>query len=220
MLPGAVSSLKRSPRRVGDVLLGSWARTFVVAAVLLIGFAFVGWLALTGQLSDPRYANIPVVHPYPPAGYYQNPFNPTDRGDLINAAEASRVKADLLRDGQIEVQASERGDASILAQGDTGNRLARLRELIASDAAQGMVVRTDSHLDSIVIGRLVDPNDPSISWCVEERGTATLTYLSKASGQIIRKESFRFAGKFWLVRSDDRYLITDAQITNQPVASS
>jgi hypothetical protein len=155
MLPGAVSSLKRSPRRVGDVLLGSWARTFVVAAVLLIGFAIVGWLALTGQLSDPRYANIPVVHPYPPAGYYQNPFNPTDRGDLINAAEASRVKADLLRDGQIELQASERGDASILAQGATGNRLARLRELIASDAAQGMVVRTDSLCGALITsGRL------------------------------------------------------------------
>src|SRR5579864_1812495 len=98
MLPENVSPRSR-PRGLGDFLLGSWARTAAVAAALIVLFAVLTGLVFSGRLGDLRYANIPVLHPYPPAGYYLNPFNPGDRGDLINAGQANRVKADLLADG-------------------------------------------------------------------------------------------------------------------------
>jgi hypothetical protein len=219
MLPGAVSSLKRSPRRVGDLFLGSWARTLAVAVILIIAFALVAGLALAGQLSDLRYTNIPVVHPYPPAGYYQNPFNPTDRGDLINAAEANRVKTDLLKDGQLELDAFARGDASLLSQADTGRALAKSQDLMARNNASGLFERAENHPDSLVVGRLQDPNDPSITWCVHENGSAVISFVSKSTGQVLSTQRVRYDSKFWLVRSGDRYLIADAQITTQPVGS-
>jgi hypothetical protein len=215
MLPGAVRSLKRSPRGVGDVFLGSWARTFIVAAVLLVAFALVAWLAVAGQLSDLRYANVPLVHPYPPAGYYQNPFNPTDRGDLINAAEANRVKADLTKDGDYELDAFGRGDPGPLARADTGRSLERLQALIAQNNSSGVVQRADTHLDSVVVGHLADPNDRSITWCIEEKGSATISHVAKSSGQVIRTQSYRFVGRYWLVQVDGRYLIADAQVNIQ-----
>jgi hypothetical protein len=215
MLPGAVSSLKRSPRRVGDLLLGSWARTLAVAVVLIIAFALVAGLALTGQLSDLRYTHVPVVHPYPPAGYYQNPFNPGDRGDLINAAEASKVKADLLADGDIELAALAKGDASGVEKAATSHALTSLRQLIADNNAKGLTERQEMRLESVKVGRLPDPNDPSVTWCVEERGTGTISYISKANGQVVSTVAAAVVARFWLVRSGDRYLIADASITAQ-----
>src|ERR1700694_1617287 len=101
-LPVSVG-LRSKPRKMGDAVLGSWTRTAAVAAVILIAFIVVAVLAITGRLGDLRYTNIPLVHPYPPAGYYQNPFNPGDHSDLVNLAQADRVKADLAADGQIEI---------------------------------------------------------------------------------------------------------------------
>ena len=219
MLPGSVG-LRSKPRTMGDTVAGSWTRTIAVAAVLVIVFLGLAVLAVTGQLGDLRYANIPLIRPYPPAGYYQNPFNPGDRGDLINAADANRVKADLLRDGQAELDASVAGDPAALQTADTGNRLAKLRDVIAQDAAQGQVVKVTNHLDSVKVGRLQDPADPAIRWCVQESGTSVLTYISKANGQALRTQSFRFDGKFWLVLVGDRYLIADAQISNLPSSGS
>ena len=119
MLPGSVG-LRSKPRTMGDTVAGSWTRTIAVAAVLVIVFLGLAVLAVTGQLGDLRYANIPLIRPYPPAGYYQNPFDPGDRSDLIDAAQASRVKADLVADGQAELRAVEAGDISLVAQADTG----------------------------------------------------------------------------------------------------
>src|SRR5919108_4560138 len=85
-------------------LVGSWTRVLVPAAVLLALWLVFAWLAATGRLADLRYLNVPVIHPYPPAGYVQNPFNPGDKGDLISVSEASRVKTDLVRDGQLELR--------------------------------------------------------------------------------------------------------------------
>jgi hypothetical protein len=217
MLPGNVS-LRSRPRRVGNSVVSSWTRTLAVAAVLLLAFIVLAALALTGRLGDLRYANIPLAHPYPPAGYYLNPFNPGDRGDLIHAGEAARVKADLLVDGQTELRAIETGDASLVAQADTGNAGTALQKVIAEYNAQGIFARQTSIYSSIVVGRVVDPNAPSVSWCVQERGTATITFLSRSSGQVVRQESFRFNDRFWLVSVNGRYLITDAEISNQPGA--
>jgi hypothetical protein len=215
MLPGNVS-LRSRPRRVGNSVVSSWTRTLAVAAVLLLAFIVLAALALTGRLGDLRYANIPLVHPYPPPGYYLNPFNPGDRGDLVDAAQAGRVRADLLRDGQFELVASASGDVSNLESADTGNRLVKVREVIAQDLARGQVVKVTTHLDSLTVGRLQDPADPSVSWCVREVGTSVLTYESKTSGQVLQTQSIRFDGKYWLVLTGGRYLITDAQISNQP----
>ena len=88
-----------------DAVLGSWARTGLAAAIIVLILGGVLALAATGQLGDFRYLNVPLVHPWPPTGYYQNPFNPTDRGDIVSASEAAKVKNDLVADGQVELQA-------------------------------------------------------------------------------------------------------------------
>src|SRR6202011_2178369 len=136
-LPVSVG-LRSKPRKMGDAVLGSWTRTAAVAAVILIAFLVVAVLAITGRLGDLRYANIPLVHPYPPAGYYQNPFNPGDRGDLVNAAEAQLVRTDLLRDGELELAAFAAGDSSALSDAETGNALKAAQQLMASNNSKGV----------------------------------------------------------------------------------
>src|SRR5260370_34094872 len=121
-----------------NAVLGSWARTGLAAAVLVLILGSIAVLGATGPLGDLRHMNIPLIHPWPPAGYYQNPFNPTDRGDVINSAEATKVKADLLTDGLIELEATRTGDGSHLNEADTGNNLGRRRPLPARNAADGV----------------------------------------------------------------------------------
>src|SRR6202521_3119753 len=79
-------------------LVGSWTRVVITAAVVLVLWLAFAWLAATGRLAELRYLNVPLLHPYPPAGYGQNPFNPGGRSDLISVSEAGRVKTDLLKD--------------------------------------------------------------------------------------------------------------------------
>ncbi len=204
-------------RRFGDLLIGSWTR-FVVAGTLIVAFwlAFA-WLATTGRLADLRYVDLPF-RPYPPAGYVQNPFNPADKGDLIDAKEAARVGADFLLNGGIELLASERGDVELLKQADTGRALDALAALIARNNAQGIYERGENRVESVVVGRLPDPNDRHIAWAVRERGTATLSYYSKAAGTLVRRENIRAESTFWLQRVGDRYLIADALVHTEPLA--
>jgi len=213
MLPGNVS-LKGRPRKMGDTVVGSWTRTLAAAAVLLIAFLVLAVLTLTGRLGDLRYANIPAIHPYPPAGYYENPFNPGDRGDLVNAAQASRVKSDLLMDGQTEIQAFESGDESLLGQADTGRSLTTLRQLLQQNTARGETMRVQNHVTSIVVGRLSDPNDAPVNWCVRERGSSSISYIDRASGRVARQQSVTFDDKFWLVQVGSRYLIADVEVSS------
>ena len=215
MLPGNVS-LRRGPRRMGNTVVGSWTRTLAVVAVLLLAFLVVAMLALTGRLGDLRYANIPLIHPYPPAGYYQNPFNPGDRGDLVNGAQADRVKSDLLSDGRMEIQAFETGNESLLGQADTGRSLSALRQLLQQNTARGQTMRVENRVTSLVVGRLVDPNDPSVTWCVREKGSSTISYVDRASGRVVRQESVTFNDKFWLMQVGSRYLITDVEVSSSP----
>jgi hypothetical protein len=218
MASGSVG-VRRRPGSLGDLVLGSWPRT-LAASVLVALVAVAGvWAYASGALTNLRYASFPG-HPYPPAGYYQNPFNAKDRGDLINAADARRVKADLLRDGDIELQAVATGDASLVPQADTGNSLAQLQKVIANNNAAGVVAQQETSRDAVVVGRLLDPNTGAVTWCVEEKGTATITYLSKSSGQPTGRSTFRFDDKFWLVLHGDRYLLTDAEVRNQPMSGS
>src|ERR1700682_6745723 len=81
-------------------LVGSGPRVVITAAVVLVLWLAFAWLAATGRLAELRYLNVPILHPYPPAGYEQNPFNPGDKGNLINVATAAQEKADAHRDGQ------------------------------------------------------------------------------------------------------------------------
>lgn len=211
-------SLVGASRRMGNLLVGSWLRTTAVALLVLLVFVIAAWAGSTGRLADLRYANIPWVHPYPPAGYYINPLNPTgDRGDLVNATEAAKVKADLLADGNVELVAVRQGDAALLGGADSGNRLQRLRQVIDGDNADGVYAIETTTYRSIVVGHLSDPNEQTLNWCVEEKGKSTIQYLSKSSGTVVRSETFTFDDKFWLVWSGTRYLITDAAISNQPI---
>ncbi len=204
--------------RVGDAILGSWTRTVAVVAVALVIFGIIGFLAATGRLGDLRYANIPLVHPYPPAGFYQNSFNPTDRGDLINSATAAKVKSDLVADGQIELQATRTGDGSHLTEADAGNNLARLKAVLARNAAGGVTEDFTNQLSKVTVGKLVDPNDRTVTWCVEEIGTSRITYSRTSDGSVVSQQLIKFDDRFWLVDQGGHYLITDVQVATQVVA--
>lgn len=206
-----MAKTRSGPVRAGtaaDLVLGSWRRTLIVAAALLALFVAVVVGAL--NFTNLQHASFPG-HPYPPAGYYRNPFPGSD--ELVNSADAARVKADLMDDGWIELQALEQGDANALAGADAGNRLDRLRQLIDANNKSGVVEHEDVRLQAITVGHLPDPNDPiGTVWCVEERGTGTITYLSKATRQPLRSQSVTFDNRFWLRRVNRRYLIADAEI--------
>jgi hypothetical protein len=162
------------------------------------------------RFGDLQHASFPG-HPYPPPGTYRNPFanNPAD---LVNASQAARVKAEFQRDSQIDLQAVERGDAASLPQARTGNALNSLRQLIESNSSQGIAEREVIRDQAVVVGRLPDPNDGRVMWCVEERGSGTNTYFLTSTGQPTRTQTISFDNRIWLVRVGDRYLITDVEV--------
>ncbi len=205
--------------RVRLLFVGSWTRVLVTAVVLIALWGAFAWLAVTGRLGELKYLNVPLIHPYPPAGYVQNPFDPSDRGDLMSVSEAVKVKADLLRDGQLELRALEAGDSSLLEGAATGRARDRLAALITQNNSAGLFEREQVKLDSAVAGRLADPNDPSITWMVEEHGSGTIDYLSKSSSTVVRHQSVRFTSRFWLLKIGDRYVIADALVETEPLAN-
>lgn len=206
-------------RRLRLLVVGSWTRVLITASFLVALWLVVAWLAITGRLADVRYWNVPLVHPYPPAGYVQNPFNPGDKGDLISVAEAAGVKADLLQDGQVELQALEQGDPALHAGADAGRASESLSALIARNNAAGVFEREQIKLDSVRVGHLADPNDSSIVWAVEERGSGMISDYSKSTNGLVRQQSLRFVATYWLEKVGARYLIADVQIKSEPLAS-
>ena len=201
-----------------NAVLGSWTRTGLAAVVLVLILGSIAVLGATGQLSDLRYLNIPLIHPWPPAGNYQNPFNPTDRGDVINASQAAKVKGDLVEDGQVELKAYQASDGSLLDGADTGNRLVKLRAALVQNHAAGVSEDFTNQLTSVRVGKLADPNDASVTWCVEEVGTSRITLTNAANGQTIRQYTIRFDDKFWMVLVSGRYLITDAEVQSETIS--
>src|SRR5438132_1559741 len=164
-----------------NAVLGSWTRTGLAAVVLVLILGSIAVLGANGQLSYLRYLNIPLIHPWPPAGNYQNPFNPTDRGDIINASQAAKVKSDLGEDGQVELKAYQASDGSLLDGADTGNRLVKLRAALVQNHAAGVSEDFTNQLTSIRVGKLADPNDAAVTWCVAEVGTSRLTLGNAAA---------------------------------------
>lgn len=203
--------------RVGEAVLGSWTRTVIVAAGALVIFGIVAGLAATGRLGDLRYANIPLVHPYPGPGYFINPFG-TSKGDLVSSSEAARVKNDLFADGRIELDALRTGDSSNLTTSTTGGALTQLQDLIRQNAAAGVFEDETITLSSATVGRFQDPADASVSWMVEEKGVGTIRYLRRADGSLIRTSKVEFDNRFWLVSVGGRYLITDTEISSRPIS--
>ena len=201
-----------------NAVLGSWTRTGLAAVVLVLILGSIAVLGSTGKLSDLRYLNIPLIHPWPPAGSYQNPFNPTDRGDIVNASQAAKVKSDLVEDGQVELKAYRASDGSLLDGADTGNRLVKLRAALVQNHAAGVSEDFTNQLTSVRVGKLADPNDASVTWCVEEVGTSRITLTNAANGQTIRQYTIRFDDKFWMVLVGGRYLITDAEVQSETIS--
>jgi hypothetical protein len=201
---------------MGDLLVGNWLRTGAVALAVVLLFGFVAWAGATGRLTDLRYANIPWIHPYPPEGYYINPLNPTgDRGDLVNAADAAKVKNDLAVDGQVEIDAFAHGQSADLSRAATGRALQQAQQSIANNDQAGVFELASNSIRSTVVGELADPNDSSIRWCVKESGSTTLSFIDKPTGKVIRTQSFGFDAKYWLVLVGGRYLIADVQIVTR-----
>jgi hypothetical protein len=137
---------------------------------------------------------------------------------VINSAEAAKVKADLVTDGQIELQATRTGDGSNLTQADTGNNLVRLRSLLARNAADGVTEDFSNQITKVTVGKLADPNDPTVTWCVEEIGTSRITYTRTSDGSVVRTQLIKFDDRFWLVQQSGHYLITDVQVTSQVIS--
>ena len=200
-------------RRSGWPLRGGWAKTVLVGALIVAIAVVIIGLGLTGRLADLNHANLPF-HPYPPTGYAYNPFNPGNKDDLINVAEANAVKADLLANGKAENDALARGDGSTLSENSTGGALASLRRLIDSNNQQGVLEKSEETLQSVTVGKLADPNDPTITWCVQEEGTGTLTFIKKTDGTVVRTQTVQFLSKYWLTRNGGgKYLIADSLVT-------
>jgi len=198
--------------RAGGLVTGSWTRTIAVLAVLIALAAILSGLAYSGRFGDLRYANIPLVHPWPAQGYTFNDLDPGNRTDVISAAEAAKVRSDLLADGKVEIDAYAHGLTDPLSQADTGRALARAAQGVIANNHAGFYEMAGSQLDSVVVGRLADPNDSSIQWCVVERGVSNLAFVAQATGATVRSESFKFEGRFWLIKVGDRYLIADVEI--------
>jgi len=198
-------------------VVGSRTRFLLTASVLVLLWLVFVWLAATGRLAELRYLNVPLLHPYPPAGYVENPFNPSDKADLVSISEASRAKADLLADGQTELLAAEKGDVSLLAGAVTGRALDSFTSLIQQNNSQGISERAQNHFDSIVVGHLSDPNDPKIVWAIEEKGTATVLFYSKSTGASLRQTKLRFDSTYWLTVVGNHYLIADALIRTETI---
>ena len=198
-------------------LVGSWTRVLITAVVILVLWLAFAWLAATGRLADLRYLNVPLLHPYPPAGYVRNPFNPGEKDNLINVAQAAQVKADLLQDGQLELQGLAQGDPNLAGQADTGRAKDTLLTLIAKNNAAGVIERQQTKLDSVVVGRSPDPSDTSIQWVVEEKGTATISRHSKANDALVSSQAIRFDAKFWMLKVGNHYLIADVLINSEPI---
>src|SRR5258708_6017955 len=199
-------------------LVGSWTRVVITAAVVLVLWLAFAWLAATGRLAELRYLNVPLLHPYPPAGYVQNPFNLGEKDNLINVAQAAQVKADLLRDGQLELEALAQGDPNLAGQADTGRAKDTLLTLIAKNNAAGVIERQQTKLDSVAVGRSPDPSDSSIQWVVEEKGTATISRHSNANDTLVSSQAVRFDAKFWMLKVGNHYLIADVLINSQPIS--
>jgi hypothetical protein len=200
--------------------VGTSRPRFIAAlgALLIIG-VLISALAITGRFSDLRHANIPIVHPYPPAGFEFDALNPGNEDDLVRISDANQVRADLLRDGDAELSALEHGDASLLLAADAGGRLAKLQAHIARDKTAGIVEIETNQMESIIVGHYRDPADASVIWCVHEVGHASVLTksLSVASQQSVAH--FRFDGRFWLRKTGSHYLIIDADVANAPEAS-
>ncbi len=205
--------------RVRGFVLGSWTRLLITAGIILALWAVFIGLAISGRLGELRYLNVPLLHPYPPAGYVQNPWNTGDKGDLISASEASQVRADLLKDGQAELRALEKGDASLSSDAAIGRAQERISALIDQNNSGRVFERENVKLDSVVVGRLADPNDPSIVWMVEEKGSGTITYVPQNATAPVRSQSVRFTSRFWLTRVGGHYLIADALVQAIPEES-
>ena len=197
-------------------MTGSWIRTLAAIGVLVVLAAILSALTLSGRFGDLRYADIPWLRPWPPQGTFINPYDLTNKGDLISVADAARQKSDLIADGQIELQAFQTANPSLLPGADAGNRLDKLDTAVSQDRAAGITEGFQNHLTKVIVGRLVDPNDASVNVCVEEVGTSDITVMR--GGAVIKQYTIRADDKFWLALVNGRYLITDALVKSETVS--
>ena len=128
------------------------------------------------------------------------------------------MKSDLVADGQIELQATRTGDGSHLTEADTGPNLVRLRSVLARNAADGVTEDFTNQLTKVTVGKLADPNDPNVTWCVEEIGTSRITYSRTSDGSVVRTQLIKFDDRFWLIQQSGHYLITDVQVSSQVIS--
>jgi hypothetical protein len=181
-----------------------------VAGILCL-LLLVTWLTAGSGFAQLGYLNFPG-HQYPPTGFYRNPFS-NDPGDLINASEAARVKADWKVDGDQSLKALATGDDSTLEQSMTGSSLADFRVRIKQNNDNGFAEREQNQPITDVVGKLMDPSENRLAWCVEEKASGASDLIDKSTGRVVGHKTYHYDTKFWLVMVDGRYLITNAHIS-------
>jgi hypothetical protein len=194
---------------------GGWGIASAVAIVAVVLVVVIGWLSLTGRLAGLQYANVPVVHPYPPAGYYVNPFT-GDQRDLVRTADAHEVRSDFDRESQLQLDAFARGDRSLLPQTAAGRYLTTLDGSLQTNTASGILEQEKDNTTSVVVGHLADPNASGVTWCVEQKGSGQTRFVRKSDGSVARTLKFHFTSRYWMQRLGDHYLMVDAMIESVP----
>src|SRR2546423_5893528 len=91
----------KTSRGIAGLPVGSWRATLITAALVVVLFGAV--IALATAYGPLRHTSFPG-HPYPPAGYVENPFS-SNSDDLLSAADVARVRSEFDRDSQIDLRA-------------------------------------------------------------------------------------------------------------------
>ena len=98
-------------------------------------------------------------------------------------------------------------------------RYDEVRSALDQNHAAGVFEDFKNQLTTVRVGKLVDPNDSSVTWCVEEIGTSRITLTKAADGSVLQQFSISFDDKFWMKSVGGRYLITDAEVHSVTTSS-
>ncbi len=114
------------------------------------------------------------------------PYSVSTANPLTDGVSAKAVVANFVTDNFIENQALEREDAQLLAYSDAGGMLALDEATITSNRTSGSrILSIEDSISSLVLGREVDPNDPSAQAMVNVEGVER-TMTRDAQGHILR----------------------------------
>ena len=199
-------------RRFGTSFAGGWGGTLLAGVVLLVLAGALAWLGLTGRLADLRHANLPF-HPYPPSGYALNPFNPGNPDDLINVADANKVRADFSQRSAMESDAPLHAQTRPPWPVDRWQFPGEASTPIGSNQAAGHPREERSPRLNRSCRPPHGPQRPRRPMVRGGEGLWSCDYVKSSTGEVLRSQRLQFKSKYWLRRgADGRYLIADSLV--------